>query len=362
MKLKLAATTALAALAGLAAPAFADLNVGDPAPKLEVAKFVKGEPIKALEPGNTYVVEFWATWCGPCRATIPHLTEMQKKHEDVKIVGVSVWEQDQDAVAPFVEEMGDKMDYRVAMDSIPDGKDADDGAMATNWMKAAEQDGIPTAFIVNKDLKIVWIGHPAEIEEPLDKVVAGKLDLATAVAEAKKAKEEHAKLAGIQEKLGKAVQSEDPKQILAAVAEAVKEVPSLEARLVPLKFGALLGAGEHAEALTMAKKLLQGAAGEESDALNFVAWAIVDPDVKTKPSPDLVAFALQTAKKGDEIEGGKNPFLADTLARAYFASGDAAKAVETQKRALELAKGTELEDDASLQERLDEYQKAASGK
>ena len=64
------------------------LGVGDPAPKLAVKSFVKGEPIKSLEPGKVYVVEFWATWCGPCRVTIPHLTELQKKHVDVVFVGV----------------------------------------------------------------------------------------------------------------------------------------------------------------------------------------------------------------------------------------------------------------------------------
>jgi thiol-disulfide isomerase/thioredoxin len=362
MKLKLAATTALAALAAFAVPARADLNVGDAAPKLEVKEFVKGEPIKALEKDNVYVVEFWATWCGPCRATIPHLTELQKKHKDVKFIGVSVWEQDQEGVVPFVKEMGDKMEYRVAMDSIPEGKDADDGAMATNWMKAADQGGIPTAFIVNKDLKVVWIGHPAEIDEPLEKVVEGKFDVATAVAEAKKAKEEQAKLAKIQGKLQEAIQSEDPKKILAAIDEVVKEVPSIEPRLAALKFNALIQTGDDDAALAAGKKLLEGEAGENASALNFIAWTIVDPDNKVKPGPKLLAFALETAQKGDKLEDGKSPFLADTLGRAYFASGDVAKAVETQKRAVELAKGTELEDDDSIKDRLEEYQKAAAGK
>jgi thiol-disulfide isomerase/thioredoxin len=359
MKFKLAATTALAALAALAAPARADLTVGDSAPKLKVKEFVKGEPIEALEQGNIYVVEFWATWCGPCRATIPHLSELQKKHKDVKFIGVNVWEQDQDAVVPFVKEMGDKMDYRVAVDSIPEGKDADAGAMATNWMKAADQNGIPAAFIVNQDLKVVWIGHPAEIDEPLEKVVAGDWDLATAVAEAKKANEEKAKLSKVQDKLQEALESEDPKKILDVIAEAAREVPALEQRLAPMKFGALVHAGQHAEALATGKKLLEGEAGENSGALNFVAWAIVDPDNKAKPSDELVTFALESAKKGDELEGGKSPFLADTLARAYFVAGDVAKAVETQKRAVDLAKGTEAEEDDGFKDRLDEYQKAA---
>ena len=41
-------------------------GVGDPAPRLRLAHFVKGKPLSAFEPGKTYVVEFWTTWCGPC--------------------------------------------------------------------------------------------------------------------------------------------------------------------------------------------------------------------------------------------------------------------------------------------------------
>src|SRR5881227_3791659 len=94
-----------------AARADGPLSVGDPAPKLQVKEFVKGDPVKDLEKGKVYVVEFWATWCGPCRVSIPHLTELGKKHKDVTIIGVSIAEQDFAKVKPFVEEMGDKIDY-----------------------------------------------------------------------------------------------------------------------------------------------------------------------------------------------------------------------------------------------------------
>jgi thiol-disulfide isomerase/thioredoxin len=164
------------------------LGVGDPAPKIEVKEFVKGDAVKDFEKGKVYVVEFWATWCGPCRVSIPHLTELQKTYKDVVFIGVSAFERDQGKVKPFVEEMGDKMNYRVAMDDVGEGAKGTNGKMAKNWMIAAEQNGIPTAFIVNGDGKIAWIGHPSSMEKPLEQITSGKWDLDAAAADFKKAK------------------------------------------------------------------------------------------------------------------------------------------------------------------------------
>ena len=103
------------------------LNIGDPAPKLAVSGWVKGDKVDQFEPGKTYVVEFWATWCGPCLQSIPHLTELAHKYKDVRFIGVDAFERDLDKVRPFVHEMGDKMDYGVALDSVPDKGDLTEG-------------------------------------------------------------------------------------------------------------------------------------------------------------------------------------------------------------------------------------------
>ena len=55
--------------------------------------------------------------------------------------------------------------------------------MAKTWMQAAGQNGIPTAFVVNKESRIAWIGHPMTIDSPLSKVVAGEWDIQAAKTE-----------------------------------------------------------------------------------------------------------------------------------------------------------------------------------
>src|SRR5690348_10141347 len=124
----------LALLAGssLTLAAEPTLKVGDPAPKLQTGKWIQGEPVKELEKGKAYIVEFWATWCGPCRASIPHLNATYQKYKDkgLVVIGQDCWERDESQVAPFVKQMGDKMTYRVALD---DKNGSENGKMAETW-------------------------------------------------------------------------------------------------------------------------------------------------------------------------------------------------------------------------------------
>ncbi|MEO0631580.1 MAG: TlpA disulfide reductase family protein, partial [Planctomycetota bacterium] len=120
-----------------------DLMPGDDAPALKVANYVKGAPISEFEEGTAYLVDFWATWCGPCIAAMPHLTELQAKYEgdNFELIGVSIWERQQgdeliDHVTQWVEARDERMGYTVAID--------DNGAMAESWMMTSGQRGIPT--------------------------------------------------------------------------------------------------------------------------------------------------------------------------------------------------------------------------
>src|SRR6185436_18690534 len=117
----------------------ANLKVGDPAPKLQVSKWVQGDPVKEFDRDKTYIVEFWATWCGPCRVSIPHLNEIHTKFKDkgLVVIGQDCWERDTSLVEPFIKKMGDKMTYRVALDAV--SEESEKGRMAQTWMEAAGQ-------------------------------------------------------------------------------------------------------------------------------------------------------------------------------------------------------------------------------
>jgi thiol-disulfide isomerase/thioredoxin len=131
-------------------------KLGDPAPELKVASWVKGKPVKLSEGKGkkVYVIEFWATWCPPCRTSIPHLTELQKKYKGKNVVFVGVSNESLDEVKPFVKDQGDKMDYNVAVDKSD--------ATSQAYMSAFGIDSIPHAFLVDRKGKIVWHGHPMD--------------------------------------------------------------------------------------------------------------------------------------------------------------------------------------------------------
>ncbi len=357
LKKVLAIAAALAAFALVSSAATAaGLNVGDPAPKLTVKKFVKGTPVTKFEKGKLYVVEFWATWCGPCRVSIPHLTELQKKHKDVTFVGVSVWEKDQGLIQPFVTSMGDKMDYRVAEDAVPAGGDGNSGAMATTWMTAAGQGGIPTAFIIDKESKVAWIGHPMTMEQPLDKIIAGKWDIKVEAEKSRKAAAMTHKLQNLQAAFIPAYQKKDFAKVVSILDDAIVSDPEMETQVGPFKLAMLQQMGKTDDAASYIMKLTDGALKDSMEGLNQIAWPLVDPDAKTKAAPALIAAAVKAAIRADELAGSKDPAIADTLAAAYFADGKMKKAVKTQERAILLAKGTQFEKEPSFTAHLTRYQ------
>jgi thiol-disulfide isomerase/thioredoxin len=334
-----------------------ELMLGDPAPALQVAEWVQGKPIERFEPGQIYVVEFWATWCGPCKVAIPHLNELSKTYAGkVQFIGVSVWERISEeqpySVPQFVREMGDQMTYAVASDVVKPGQD--EGPMSKNWMMAAGQTGIPATFIVNGEGRIAWIGSPMRLDQPLADVVAGKWDLDAA---AKKYTLD-LRLKGVISALNKEVTRAKKERDFAAAVRAIDagltKEPALETYFGLDKYFLLLDAQRPTDAAAYGQRLVAQVFAQNANALNQLAWTIVDP--ARKAAGGDYALAVQAAERAVSLDGGKDPNSLDTLGLALFRAGQVDKAIQIQMRAVELAAGKDQEPE--LRARLVEFQNA----
>jgi len=164
------------------APAAALPGVGDAPPSLHIKEWVKGGPVdlKREASKKVHLIEFWATWCPPCKASVPLLSELQQKHkQDLVIVGITDAEPYRNsvkAIRRFVKRQGDEMAYTVAID--------DDSKTWNKWLDPMM--GIPHAFLVDRDGRIVWQGSPLEpaLGDIIASVVDGTYDVDSAKLEA----------------------------------------------------------------------------------------------------------------------------------------------------------------------------------
>lgn len=319
----------LAVSAAIAAPAAraADLEPGKPAPTLDHVKWLKGEPIKQWEKGQVYVLDFWATWCGPCVASIPHVNQLQKEYADkgVHVIGVAIWPNDRmTPTKEFVDKKGDDMAYTVAEDV--------DGAEAAAFMAAAGQNGIPTAFVIDKSGKVAWIGHPMQgLDEVVDLVVKDKYS----VAEVQKKEEQIQKLVG---KLRDAYYASKWDDVAKIADEMLAfDQKKLSAAAV-YKYLALVKLDDGNETPSKARvwgtHVISTLYADDADSLNALAWHIVGPQSELSGDEVDSEFAVMVAEKAAKLTNNEDINVLDTLARAYFVNGDTQKAGQTEDTAI----------------------------
>ena len=331
------------------------LAIGDLCPALKVERFLKGEPIDEFQRGHVYVVEFWAMWCAPCLQSMPHLSSLQEKYKDQKVtvIGINIREMRQkgrvwydafdkemeEQVESFVEAQGDRMAFSVAYD----GKSK---TMDKAWM--GEDRGMPTTFIVDREGRMAWLGHPMVLRMPLDEIVKGTWDYKSGPARVKAANDTYIQAMKLIESEGEAG--------LLAWNQAEKKYPILAKDLIGPKFDALIRAGLSEPAYAVGESLYEEAAKTgNASRLNRLAWAIVDPGANLEPRN--LDLALKAAKKANELTNGKDAGVLDTLARVHFSRGQVETAIEIQTRAIELASGQMKQ---ALRQTLKEYKSSDS--
>jgi thiol-disulfide isomerase/thioredoxin len=139
--------------------------VGKPAPDFSLATLDGGEVKLSSQNGNVVVLDFWATWCPPCREAMPHLQKLSADkrlaEKGLRIYAVNLREKPQ-AVQKFMD--ANNYTFTVPMDAT--------GAVAQQYQVKA----IPTTVIVGRDGKVttVFIGLPGD--EALDAAINAALD------------------------------------------------------------------------------------------------------------------------------------------------------------------------------------------
>lgn len=149
------------------------LTIGSEAPPLDIAHWMKGEEVARFAAGQVYVLEFWATWCAPCVANMEHLSQVQERYatRGVHVIGLSD-EPLQTTVAFLCKRHGEQEPQlertRYALATDPDR------SVHEAYFEAAGLRGIPAVFLIGKDGKVEWIGHPAEMDAVLEAVVTDR--------------------------------------------------------------------------------------------------------------------------------------------------------------------------------------------
>jgi len=117
--------------------------IGAMAPPIQVDEWITSQPPDLT--GRVYVLEFWATWCPPCRKSIPHMIGLADKYKDkdVPFVALST-DRSSTPVKEMVKEKG--ITYYVGMDNGLSDK--------------FSIRGVPSAFIIDRSGKVAWQGHP----------------------------------------------------------------------------------------------------------------------------------------------------------------------------------------------------------
>jgi thiol-disulfide isomerase/thioredoxin len=370
----IASAVSITGAASLSAQDDALLTIGSKAPALDVEHWVqngngKFKPVTKFESGKVYVVEFWATWCGPCIASMPHLAETQKEYAEKGVQLISISDEDLETVETFLKrEIAGGEETEETKETPKTYRDLTsayclttdpDGSSQKDYMEAAKQNGIPTAFIVGKKGEIEWIGHPMEMDEPLKSVVEDKWDRAAYIAEFKAAQEAQIQMQKLFGLLNGGKMDEALKMLDELIEKTGKGQNKTQFQMIKLQV-MLQQEDKKEEVAAFAKTVLDSAA-EDPMMINQLCWAFVEmTEAGRLDNTELLKNALTaTAAAAEKAEAESKGAILDTLAHLYHLTGDLDKAIETQKKAVEAA-GEEMK--AELEAYLKKLEEEKAGK
>lgn len=293
------------------------LEIGDPAPPLKIDRWLRGTPLTSFGDGNVYVVEFWASWCGPCRKSVPDMTAIERRFRarGFRVIAVNAAETDDgQALESFLAARGSDVDYAVGFTK--------DEMTFRRWMWAARNTGLPWAFIIDRQGRVAWWGQPLEdgFEAAIQSVLDGRLSI-TQAADAKSMQLERRRpLWDLQQKFWELVGQEKWEAALAIAERLAASRDELfyyeEATRFSLLFQRLDRRGE---ALALATSTaLKGWLAGKAEAQFAMAGAILDSSGLIPREIELAVALLEGAR---ERTRSQSPEVLARLATAYERQG-----------------------------------------
>ncbi|MCM2371928.1 TlpA disulfide reductase family protein [Aporhodopirellula aestuarii] len=351
-------------LAAQPASAEVTLHIGDKAPALDIEHYVHetkdgfGE-VTEFEKGKVYVVEFWATWCGPCIQSMPHLAELQNKYrgEGVRIISVS--DEDLETVEELLEKEYPGKDKTFAELTSAYTLTVDpDASVSEDYMLAAGQNGIPSSFLVGKTGLIEWIGHPMELDEPLAEVVAGTWDREAYKEQMKQQEKLLAAMQKVNQLAGGGKFEDAIKVVDKVIEEMTGDDPRSEIireQLINFRFNLRLDAGDRSdEVINFFRKQLADAKGDAEAVTQFGYGLMSSMQQGTDPGP-LAAETI--AAINAEVEGAEDevkPYMHVLVAQMQASMSNFEEAIEAQIKAVETSTGKQKERMEQMLEQLKE--------